>query len=69
MTLKDYRILDIKTLKTILKETEENRTYWLQSQHNYPNDSYNQNRCINEAIKQETKIKRINKVIQEKEVK
>ena len=72
LTLKFYRTLDIGVLHEELQREEENKKYWLQSMTSYEDkengyyDSYNYNRCRNEALKIETRLKRINKVINEK---
>lgn len=72
LTLKVLRGIDLKTLEALLNEEEENKKYWLKSMSSYEDkengyyDSYNYNRCRNEAIKIDTIIKRLNKVINEK---
>ena len=72
LTLKDYRNMNDQQLQENLKHEEENRTFWLKQMNSYEDkengyyDSYNYNRCRNEALKIETRIKRINKVIAER---
>jgi hypothetical protein len=68
MNLQEYRALDNETLLEQKTFFEESETYWLQQKNNY-NDSYNQNRCIDEAIKCQTQLKRINIVLKNKKKK
>lgn len=72
LTLEDYRKMNFEQLQEQLKLEEESKTYWLESMNSYEDkefgyyDSYNYNRCRNEAIKIKTKIKRIKKVLEER---
>ena len=65
MTLKEYRKFDFILLNSQKVFYEDLEKYWLQQKNNY-NDSYNQNRCIDEAIKCQTQLKRINIVLKNK---